>query len=320
MMGAMRASPDDHLRTISALRAARDWEGLLQLRDDTHNDPPSDTWSVAGLCEYHLALSAPAAWAAVVVNDNTGDQTIGPLHEIVAQQHAWAEIGPLLSVNVRANVAHERIIRGEDLRDAVDVNPSVLNLPLALQPWEAGYQLAEYRPDEASFPQPPSPALSPVTRLPRPGEAIGDPHVVDAFKDLVRPWFAESNGKVNIVTCEGGHLNAIASLGATRARLAEVSFAEAMAWMVWAGASGGARGRRRGNAIGRYFAWHSVAAIAGVSEEWPIDPLEMGEIGEGLHWYLWDTDDHQHAWKLRLAVYDDVEELGLAVAATDQLQ
>ena len=92
-----------------------------------------------------------------------------------------------------------------------------------------------------------------------------------------------------------------------------------MGWMVWAGASGGARGRRRGNAAGRFYAWCCVAALAGVSEDWPIDPAELGEIGQGLHWYLWDVDDASADWKLRLAVYDDVEELGLAISAIDRL-
>jgi hypothetical protein len=317
----MRFSPDEHFRTVDALCAARDWDGLLRLRDQTWSRPggrePSD--DIAALCEYHLCLSAPARIAVAVLQHNTGIASVGPLTEVIAQQHPWAELELYLEHGeAAAFVAQERVLRGEDLRRSAPIDPSVLALPLVLQPWESTYAMPTYRPDEASFPQPSIPSFSPVSRLPRAGEAIGDPHVVDAFKDLVRPWTSQSNGKVDIVTAEGDHLNAIASLGTSRARIAEVSFEEAMTWMAWAGASGGARGIRRGSAAGRFFAWHCVAALAGVSEEWPIDPVEMGEIGEGLHWYLWDVDERNLQWQLRLAVYDDVEELGLAISATDR--
>jgi Family of unknown function (DUF6183) len=316
----MRSSPDDHLRTIDALCAERDWDGLLRFRDQTRAEVGRRSMtSIAALCEYRLALLAPARLAASVVNDNTGFASVGPLAEVLAQQHPWAEVAPHLEPGrVASSVAHERVIRGDDLRSTADIDRSVLDMPMVLQAWESSYANAIYQPEQAEFPQPDPPIFSPVSRLPRPGEAIGDPHVVDAFKDLVRPWTTQSNGKINVVTAEGDHLNAVASLGVSRARLAEVSFEQAMAWMVWAGASGGATGDRRGNAVGRFYAWHCVAALAGVSEEWPIDPIEMGEIGEGLHWYLWDVDDRGVGWQLRLAVYDDVEELGLAISATDQ--
>jgi Family of unknown function (DUF6183) len=317
----MRTSPDDHLRTIDALCVARDWDGLLRFRDDARAEVGRRSLtSIAALCEYRLALLAPARLATSVVNDNTGFASVGPLAEVLAQQHVWADVAPYLGRgSVASSVAHERVMRGEDLRSTADIDRSVADMPMVLQPWESSYASAIYQPEQAEFPAPDPSSFSPVSRLPRPGEAVGDPHVVDAFKDLVRPWTTQSNGKVNVVTAEGDHLNAIASLGITRARLAEVSFEQAMAWMVWAGASGGATGDRRGNAIGRFYAWHCVAALAGVGEEWPIDPIEMGEIGEGLHWYLWDVDERGIDWQLRLAVYDDVEELGLAISATDRV-
>jgi hypothetical protein len=317
----MRFSPDEHFRTVDSLCAAQDWNGLVRFRDETraHVGRRSLT-SVAALCEYRLALLAPARIAASVVNDNTGFASVGPLAEVLAQHHPWADVAHYLEPGRAASlVAHERVIRGDDLRSTADVHRSELDTPMVLQPWESSYAAAIYQPEQAEFPHPEPPSFSPVSRLPRPGEAIGDPHVVDAFKDLVWPWTSQSNGKLNIVTAEGDHLNAVAGLGLSRARLAEVSFEQALAWMVWAGASGGATGDRRGNALGRFYAWRCVAALAGVGEEWPIDPVEMGEIGEGLHWYLWDVDERDVAWQLRLAVYDDVEELGLAISATDHL-
>jgi hypothetical protein len=317
----MRSPPDEYFRTIDALCAARDWDGLLLFRDETRAQVGRRSLtSIAALCEYRLVLLAPARLAVSVVNDNTGFASVGPLAEVLAQNHSWADVMPYLEhARIASLVAHERVLRGDDLRSTADLDRSELDMPLVLQQWESSYATALYQPEQAEFPQPAPSSFSPVSRLPRPGEAIGDPHVVDAFKDLVWPWTSQSNGKVNIVTAEGDHLNAIASLGVSRARLAEVSFEQAMAWMVWAGASGGAMGDRRGNAMGRFYAWHCVAALAGVSEEWPIDPIEMGEIGEGLHWYLWDVDERGIGWQLRLAVYDDVEELGLAISATDRV-
>lgn len=309
--------PDHRLRDIDAMASERNWDGLL-LAYQAGFDATGSHAVAAARCAYHLALSAPAKLAASVLNYPPAQSTV-PLAEVATQEHSWSDLAPFLSGPALFDVAHERVVRGDDLRRVASLANTESDLPLALCPWEPTYAPARYSALNASFPTPTAPSYSPVARLPRPGEAIGDPHVVDAFNDLVSPWTTRNRGRLDVVTSEGDHLNAIACLGGSRARLAEVSFADAMGWMVWAGASGGARGRRRGNAAGRFYAWCCVAALAGVSEDWPIDPAELGEIGQGLHWYLWDVDDASADWKLRLAVYDDVEELGLAISAIDRL-
>ena len=50
-------------------------------------------------------------------------------------------------------VAQERVLRGEDLRGIPGAHGEV-ELPLVLAPWEPGYPLATYRPDEREVPDP----------------------------------------------------------------------------------------------------------------------------------------------------------------------
>jgi hypothetical protein len=167
----MRFSPDDHLRTIDELCATRDWDGLLGLRDHTRAEVGRRSMtSIAALCEYRLALLAPARLACGVLNDNTGFASVGPLAEVLAQQHSWEEVVPYLDDGrVASSVAQERVLRGDDLRSTGDIYRSAFDMPMALLPWESSYPRAIYQPDEATFPQPGQPSFSPVSRLPRPG-------------------------------------------------------------------------------------------------------------------------------------------------------
>jgi len=59
-------------------------------------------------------------------------------------------------------VAHEWVLRGEDLRHEPTIDDAVLELPLMLESWEPGYQIAKYRRAKAEFPSP-----EPVARAPR---------------------------------------------------------------------------------------------------------------------------------------------------------
>ena len=53
-----------------------------------------------------------------------------------------------------------------------------------------------------------------------------------------------------------------------------MTLAEALAWLAWAGASGGAHGRRRGAALGRFGALWVLAAVLDLTDEWPV-PLDV---------------------------------------------
>jgi len=91
---------------------------------------------------------------------------------------------------------------------------------------------------------------------------------------------------------------------------------EALAVLQWAGASGGAYGRRRGGAAGRFSAWWAATAVAGL--DWPPDPGELGEAVGELDWYRWSPPGAETGWVLRLAVADPLDGLAWAVEAVDQ--
>lgn len=310
---------DDLVRRIDSFVARGDWDALELLGQQCRSAPPgetprvSTTVSVAALCDYHLMLGAPASAVARVLNDDPDESPFGPLPEVAACGQTWATLGPLLSA-AAADFAGERAVRGEIISPPPPRTDAHFGVPLALQTWEPAYALADYRRDDTRFPAPAPPMWTETSRLPPAGEAIGDPHVVDAFHDLMRGWRSTDSGRLDIVTAEGDHLHAISALGHLRVLLAPISFEEALRWLAWAGASGGRSGRRRGASMGRSLAWTTVASLAGVSEDWPIDPREMGEIGEGLQWFLWNEPEAGE-WVFRLAVHDDVEELGFAISA-----
>jgi hypothetical protein len=83
-----------------------------------------------------------------------------------------------------------------------------------------------------------------------------------------------------------------------------------MAAMAWAGADGGAHGRRRGAAPGRSAAWYVLAALAGRADEWPLPAAELGRVAEQARWYHWSGGEPQTGWQLRLAVELVGEEKG----------
>src|SRR5207245_227589 len=119
--------------------------------------------------EYRLALEAPGPWAARVLEAGAGQFSFGPLAEVTASTHSWGELAPHLPVTPAAAVAtHERVVHGEDLRhDAVAASlPHVLELPLALEPWEPEYAVAEYHADRAEFPAPAMPISGEPMQLP----------------------------------------------------------------------------------------------------------------------------------------------------------
>ena len=125
-------------------------------------------WPAATLAEYRLALLAPADWAAGVLDEGSGRFTIGPLTEVVAQDHTWAELAPLLEPGPRAAiVAHERALRGEVIDDeSVAGLPDVLDLPYRVAGFEPDYPLAVYHDAGAEFPSPPVPATLVDVELP----------------------------------------------------------------------------------------------------------------------------------------------------------
>ena len=313
---------DELLRQVDRLCAVRDWEGLVELRDRSRKafERGRQLWPVASHAEYRLALEAPGPWAAGVLLPGAGRFALGPLPEVAAAGHTWAELAPHLPASPEATfTAHERVVRGEDLAGDERVDPAVLEVPLRLEAWEPDYPLAVYRAAEAQFPERPLPRLAPVD-LPDPAPVVDDPDATIALVELAGAWTTESNGRARAVAVSGDAAGAVAVLvGAPTALMAELDLAAALADMAWTAASGGAHGRRRGMATGRFGAWWAVVALTTGLDRWPPVPDEVGGAGTALRWYRWDVPTAATTgWSLRLAAEDPARGRAWALEATDQ--
>lgn len=314
-----RADTDELLRHVDRVCDERDWTGLVTVRDRclAAVERGKQLWGVAAQAEYRLALEADAPFAAAVIRPGAGRFALGPLPEVAAAGHSWDELAPHLPAGPLAAVtAHERVVRGEDLTNDDRVDRRVLEIPLALQSWEPAYPVAEYKPHEVTFPAPAPPELEP-TDVPEPGPPVDDPDAVRALLELAGVWTVESNGRAEATAVRGSALAAVASLGVRRARVQLLDAADAMAWMAWTAASGGAHGRRRGMASGRFAAWWVLAALDGSLDDWPIGPDHAEDIARSLTWTLWDAGEPDTGWALRLAVEDPEAGLAWALAASD---
>ena len=311
-----RADLDELTRFVDRLAAGAEWDEVLRVRDLCRAalQRGRQLWPVASRCEYLVALEAPGSCAASVLVEGAGHFAFGPLAEVAACAHSWPDVAPHLPPGpVSAMFAHERVVRGEDLSGAGGI-PNVLDLPFALCRWEPAYALAEYRPGEAHFPAPATPRLSPV-ELPADAPAVrpAEPDLERALLDVVGGWTAESNGRAAVAAVDGPAAAAIRALGPKRARMAAVGPATAVSHMAWAGASGGAHGRRRGAAAGRFAAWWAAAALLGALDDWPVATLDV----DRLDWHLWDAGEPATGWSLRVAVHDPAAGTSWALAATD---
>jgi hypothetical protein len=312
-----RADLDGLVRLVDKLCANAEWPALLELRNSSRAAVVTgrQLWPAATLAEYRLALWAPAEWATQVLDEESGRFTIGPLTEVIAENHQFSELRAALPEGPRVGfIAHECALRGQML--PADL-PNPLDIPFELQPWEPQYCLAEYGDQGLSVPAPHLPAASEFSSMPTEGgEVIDDPEVALAVRQLIEPWITSSNGHVDIVAVEGSASAAVAALGVASGTLATISPSQAMAWLAWAGASGGAHGRRRGAAIGRFSAWWTVAAVADISQ-WPPDPGEIGAALAALDWYWWDGGEPRLGWELQLAVADPAAGYAWAIGAHD---
>ena len=314
-----RSDLDGLTRRVDALTEARAWPELLDLRDRCRAalERGRQLWPIASHIEYRLALEGDARHAAAVLVDGTGHLALGPLPEVAAARHTWAELEPWIEVGAPSTFcAHERVVRGEDLTSSDAIDRNLLDLPLVLQPWEPAYPVATYHAERYEAPPPNLQPVEPV-QLPEPGREEADPDVTVALADLVRTWTTESNGRAEAIAVVGDAPAALATLGLATARMAEISLADAMAAMAWAAASGGAHGRRRGMAAGRFGAWWALAALTGLADDWPVPPRELGRAGRELRWFLWDPGAPQVGWSLNLAVDDPVDSVAWALTAND---
>ena len=312
---------DELLRLVDRLVDDADWDALLDLRDRcrrAYAETGRQLWPAASHAEYRLALEAPGAAAAAVLVEGAGRFALGPLPEVAASTHAWVELAASLERGPwAAEVAAERVVRGEDLTGDARASGEA---PLCLAPWEPAYLLATYKPFEVELPGPAPLDLAPVV-LGGPGERREDHDVEDALRAVVEPWVVASNGSVATCSVRGGAEAAVAALGQAEVAWLDVAPAEALQRLAWAGASGGAHGRRRGAAAGRFSAWWALAALAGRTGpdlDWPPPADELGEAAASLRWAVWAPPGPRLGWSLHLAVEDPADGLAWAIEATDR--
>jgi hypothetical protein len=308
------------LRAVDGLCEARRWDDLVELADRCEEavERGKQLWPIAAHIDYRLALEAPGEVAASVLRAEVTRFAAGPLTEVAASSHSWSELVEHLDgPQVAAYVAQERVLRGEDLTGDERAHPEVLELTHRLEAWEPLYALAKFRPAFVEVPEPWA-ALAPLDDVvPDPAEPSADPELVDALLDLVQPWVTESNGAARAVTVEGDARRAASTLTLGTLRMGPLQPAEAIQRVAWGAASGGAHGRRRGGAYGRFSAWYLGSLLTGLS--WPPDPSELWEALGRLRWYRWDEGQPEKGWVLRLAVEDPADGWAAALAATDLL-
>lgn len=324
-----RADLDELVRRIDALCTSRDWQQLYRLRSLTRAAIATgrQVWPATTLAEYRLALRAPAEWACRILNEDTSRFGIGPLTEVLAQNHTWSEVADLLEPGPqRELVAHERALRGDDVATA---EYAVLDLPPARQRWEPDYTFPNYGDSDVSHPNPLDGGIFEWRPVNLGGAdaatLLADEDTDDALRRLVEPWTATSNGRARAVVVEGRPEDALAHLDLTAVEITEIDAGRAVHWLVWCGASGGAHGRRRGMASGRFSAWWLLAAMGGFVQDWDdlhrSDDLSrvLGDTVSDMQWSRWRTID-RHGYELRLLAHDPGEGLSIALSAHDDAE
>jgi hypothetical protein len=308
------------LRAVDGLCAARSWDELVVLAERCEDavERGKQLWPIAEHIDYRLALEAPGDFAGRVLHPGIGRFSLGPLTEVAASTHTWAQLAPHIEApQAAAYVAQERVLRGEVLEGDPLAHPEVLELPLRLWAWEPAYALATYG---SSYVEVDEPGSSPHTpRGPGAGQAemVDDPELVEALLDTVRPWVAESGGVAAALVVEGTAAHAAAALSPTML-IAPLEPAPALRRLAWAASSGGAHGARRGAAYGRFSAWYLGTLLAGL--DWPPDPAELGSSIERLRWHELEETADEPGWVLRLAVEDPEDGWAAAISAHDILE
>jgi len=315
------------VREVDRLAVVEDWDAVIGLREAclaATEETGRQLWGPARYAAYRTALDAPAPDAAAMLEPGVVRFGLGPLTEVVAQRHTFAELAPHLDGSVLPVVAQERVLRGEDLRDDERAAGAPDDPPLVLQPFEPHYVLPEYRADERLDGAVPDPAAatSALARIASPraaphAEAAADaaPDVAAsmlarALTEVVAPWAERSSGELRVTTVAG---DADAALGALIDELeasggplgdvvrGPVTIAELFAMLAHAGASGGVHGRRRGGAAGRSLAWWVARCATGLDREDVVDAEELEFRLEDLERIAFRLPG-EAAWRLELAI------------------
>jgi hypothetical protein len=313
-----RADLDGLVRLIDDYCETRSWHDLLGLRDACKAAVANgrQVWPASTLAEYRLALLAPAEIAVQVVDEEAGRFTMGPLTEVIAQNHQWSELSEFLEPSPTSTyIAYECAIRGQKVDS--ELFPA-LESPCTLLSIETSYALAEYHDNEAKFPTPAIPEMgNAITISESSATVIQDPDTSAAIHQLADAWTTQSNGELRISCAEGSVLDALGALNVQEARLSLLTSGEALAWLAWAGASGGAHGRRRGNALGRDAAWWSIASLTAQTPHWPLSNDAFETAANSLQWFWWDANEPTAGWNVHLCVHHAERNRSWAIALSD---
>jgi hypothetical protein len=262
-------------------------------------------------------LEAPPEYAASVLDSDLGRFSPGPLTEVAASTHSWDELAPYIETpQVGAYVAQERVLRGEDLTGDERAYVETLDLPLKLCAFEPTYALAKFLAHDVEVAEPWDPR-APLAAVPvTPAREVPAARITEVLLDLVQPWTSESNGAARACVVEADAVAAASCLaGLNELRIQPLETAEALQRIAWAASSGGAYGRRRGAAFGRFMAFYSTAVVTGLS--WPANEHEIGEAAASLRWYRWDEGESEEGWIFRLVIEDRDAGWAAAIGATD---
>ena len=314
-----RADLDGLVRLIDDYCETRSWHDLLGLRDACKAAVAHgrQVWPASTLAEYRLALLAPADIAVQVVGEDAGRFTIGPLTEVIAQHHQWSELKDLLEPSPTTTfIAYECAIRGQQIDDQLF---PALESPCNLLTLENNYALAEYQDNDATFLTPAIPQLnSVITIAASSAHIVHDPEVFTAIHQLADTWTTQSNGVFAFNCVDGSVLDALSSLNIHEAQLSLLTPGEALSWLTWAGASGGAHGRRRGNALGRDAAWWTIAALTENTTRWPLSNSELIDAANVLQWFWWDDNTTTTGWKVQLCIHHPFRNRSWAFSLRDK--
>jgi len=265
---------------------------------------------------HRIAVEGPARVAAQLVRQDW--QHLGPLWEVVATRHAWADLRDHAPPGEGTHLAaHTRVLLGEDLSGDGLLDPAVLGLPFVLQPWEAhawGHvdDMPHYSRSSMSTGGHAGRATG-ACPLPEPGRRLDDGPAETALEHLVHDW-----GNVATVTVAGTALHAVAALhagaGTTHVQGSHLPAGEVFPALIGPARGDGPHTTYRGTAVGRLLVWRALAAMADVA---PGDYLPVDEITafvDRCRWFTWAAPDDE-IWHLHIAVDDPARGRAWALSA-----
>jgi hypothetical protein len=327
------------VREADRLATIERWDELVALREAclaATEETGRQLWGPARYAAYRIALDGPAPLAASMLEPGVVRFGLGPLTEVVAQQHSFAMLAPHLDVTLLPVVAQERILRGEDLRGELDLADD--DPPAVLQPFEPAYTVPLYRAQErvdGSFvPSASGSADAPWRTCAPTADARDDEAgrvqvpsraraLARVLEESVAVWEAQSSADVTTASVVGtqrvvaGPEFAAAGLGRDGIECRPLSVADLFGLVAFAAASGGVRGRRRGGAAGRAHAWWLARTAVGMTDaaaasvddlEFALEDLRLLEL----------RSPGEAAWRLELSIGDPAGEWAVALSALDR--